>query len=628
MVDTYIFSGIGHAIAKYKISNKEIEQAVKEGYLTGFSEERIMASKNYQQFRLKHPNISPFEYFVEYKMGFKTRNYVVPFPPRKSRSWNTETSLELGVKAIDKALKDAGLNPDEIGAWIVSTVSPHEQAPGIAASIKSYFVDYENQSPTITLSSGCSGFNVNLQRALDYLECNPETSHVVVAHTETMSSFLTDSKQFVPFVTFGDAATAIVLSRIKTETKQGLLSVLNYQDPKMIDFVGVTREWDLYIDNAKVKERATVNLLSVSKEVLKASGWKKEEIDILVPHQTGDAILKPVSKELGIPYEKLYQEVQLQFGNVSGLTVPMGLSLLKEQGMLKPGFKILSPTAGVGGEYGAFTYEAPEHCRLEKRKSYDYPVLKGKTCLLTGASGGIGVYLAEELAKKGSNLILHYSASKEKAERLKERLCAYEVNVELIQADFTNIEGINRFTSKIVETHQHIDFLIHAAGLSGSLTKASKVSMEEFRQLNFINQIAPIEITKALMPVLNGTVIYIGSAAEDAQFEGSSAYIAAKKGLHGFAASFAGEAMKNQIRSIYYMPGLIDTGMTSKLDTRQIFAVLSELNQPALLTPEKVAERIVRLLHLPKVLYLQESYEGLLLVRKDGYKTEVKKVQV
>lgn len=622
MTDCYIFSGLGHAVARYKISNSEIEQAAKEGYLDGFSEERIMSSKNYQKFRLKHPNIGPFEYFVEHKMGFKIRNYVVPFPPRKVRKWDTETSLELGVKAIERALKDANIHPDEVGAWIVSTVSPHEQAPGLASTIKSYFVGYENSSPTITLSSGCSGFNVNLERALELLEVNSEINHVVVSHSETMSSFLSEITAFVPFVTFGDAATSVILSRSKATKKEGLLSVVNYQDPKMIDFVGVSKDWKLYIDNAVVKDRATINLTKTSKEVMKASKWTKDDVDLLVPHQTGDAILKPVAKELGIAPEKLYQEVQMQFGNVSGLTVPLGLSLLKQQGLLKPGIKLLSATAGVGGEYGSFTYETPAEKNMVIDKPYDFYDLKGKTALLTGATGGLGEYIAVELAKKGCDIILHYNSNEKKANKLKANLEKFDVKLSLIQADFSKPEEITKMVSELDSTYSTLDYLVHAAGNPGKLSKASDVTHDELVNITQTNQFAPIELTKGLMNKLNGTVLYIGSVAEEAQFSGSSAYVSSKLGLHGFAASFAGEAMKNNIRSIYYMPGLIDTGMTNILSTNQKIAALNQIKQAALIEPEKAAYRIVRLLYMPKVLNLRESYEGVLLVRKDGFLVE------
>ena len=103
----------------------------------------------------------------------------------------SETTLDLAVAAIQDALGDSGVHPEDIDAWMISTVSPHEQAPGIASTVKCFFVKEENQKPAITLASGCTGFNLNLQKAVEFFNSNPDANHVVVAHTETMSSFLT-----------------------------------------------------------------------------------------------------------------------------------------------------------------------------------------------------------------------------------------------------------------------------------------------------------------------------------------------------------------------------------------------------------------------------------------------------
>jgi len=622
MYNSYIFSGLGHAVGEYQISNDQVSQAVKQGYLEGFNEERIMASKNYQQFRLSHPDVTPFDYFVEYKMGFKTRNHVVPFPPRKERKWDTESSLELGIKAIETALEDANVHPDEIGAWIVSTVSPHEKAPGIAATIKSYFTKYDNQSQVYTLASGCSGFNVNLQRAIELLENNQNINHVVVAHTETMSSFLSGTTPFVPFVTFGDAATAVILSRTQTENREGLIAISNYQDPKMINAVGVSHDWKLYIDNSTVKDRATLNILRTGKEILKQSNWNVDEVDMLVPHQTGDAILKPIATELGIPLDKLYQEVQVKYGNVSGLGVPLGLSLLKKQGLLKPGIKILSATAGVGGEYGAFTYQVPTHELNTERKEFNYKDLKGTISLVTGATGGIGEYICRYIAQKGGDIIMQYSSNDEKANKLKKELELFDINIYMHKVNFSNSSSVREMAKEIIEKHNKIDYLFHSAGVSGSLSRASEVSAEEFEKVVQINQFSPIELTKALMLNIKESIVYIGSVAEDAMFAGSSAYVSSKRGFHGFAASFAGEALSYGVRSIYYMPGLVNVGMMAQLDIKQISATMNIVNQKRILKVEDVAKRIVKSAYLPKVLGLRNSYDGVMYVRRDGFKVK------
>jgi len=622
MEENFVFSGTGHSLGKYSINNKHIEDAIHNGYLKGFNEERVRNSKNYKEFLKSNPGTSPFEYFAGHKMGFHTRGHVAPFPPNKNQI-STQSALDLGVDAIDKALKDADVHPKDIGLWMVSTVSPHEQAPGIASTIKGFFTEFTDYTPSFTLTSGCSGFCVNLQHGVEFMKCNPEVEHIIVAHTETMSSFLTKLTDFIPFVTFGDAATAVVLSREKSKKKEGVLSVLNYQDLKMVDYVGVDKDWNLYMDSWVVRERATVDIIQAATEILDKTNWKVDDVDMLLPHQTGNAILEAACDQLGFPRKKLYREVQKNHGNVSGLGVPLGLSLLKKSGELRPGMKIISPVAGVGGEYGAFTYLVPEN---EKEKTNNYQLglsneLHSRIALVTGATGALGQEVAKELANKGCELILHYNSNDSKAKKLVETLKSGKVKTHLYKADFSNEKEVSKFISIIHKNHPHIDYLVHTAAITGSLSRASEVSREELANVLQINQFSAVEISKCLKEQLagDGAILYTGSVAEIAQFNGSSAYVASKKGLHGFAASYAGEARSNGIRSIYYMIGLFDGGMTDKLDQKQIDAVKTSINQEKIDKASQVAERIVKSLYIPKVINTKDNYEGVLIVRKDGF---------
>ena len=274
--------------------------------------------------------------------------------------------MDLAVKAIELALNDAALSPEDIDLWMVSTASPHEQAPGLAATVKACFTSIENQTPTQSLTSGCSGFNLNLERAVEFLKCNSKAKHVVIAHTETMSSFLTEKNHFVPFVTFGDGAGAVILSKTETHKKEGLIVNENFQDLKMIDFVGVDAGNNLYMNDKKIKDRAVENIINTCKNILHKSKWNLNDVDIVIPHQTGNAILYPVAEELKIPKEKFHLEAQHKYGNVSGSTVLFGLSLLNNAGKLKENMKILSATAGVGGKYGGFSYIVPKRSKKEK----------------------------------------------------------------------------------------------------------------------------------------------------------------------------------------------------------------------------------------------------------------------
>lgn len=620
MTENYIFSGIGHALGKFVITNDELEIAVHKGFLKGFNEHRICESASFKEFLKDHPEVSPFHWFAEYKMGFRTRNHVVPFPPTKTKLQGAENSLHLAVKAVQNALDDAGVHPEEIDAWFLSTATPHEQAPGMCSTLKCFFVNHHNQTPTMTVTSACVGFNINIERSIEFFKCNPNAKHVVIVHAEVMSALLQRKTDFVPFTTFADASAAIVCSKVMAEKREGVLSIVNHEDLNMIDFLGANKHGDLYMDAGIVKNRAIENICKASFESLKIAGWELKDIELMVPHQTGNAIVHGAAEKMGFPLNKTFQEVQLNHGNLSGASIPLGLSILKKSKRLLPGMKILTATAGLGGEFGSYTYQVQQNI-MDNSNFVDLSKdLAGKTALVTGSTGMLGVALAMELSALGCKLILQYNSADEKKQKLECELIKNHAQYLFVRADFTSSDGVLTFVDEVAKLEGAIDYIIHTAAITGSLSRAGEVSEREVHEVAQINQYAPVEITKKLKSKISSVILYVGSVAEDAQFSGSSAYVQAKRGLHGFAASFAYEAVGVGIRSIYYMPGIIDGGMTDKLDDKQKYNAMMSIGQEEVLLANDVAKRIVRSLYIPKVQKVVDKYEGALLVRRDGYK--------
>ena len=614
-MESYIFSGIGHSAGKYPVTNEYIADAIRKGLLRGFDEKRMAKSKNYLLYKEQNPNIGPFDYFVREKMGFNIRHHVTPFPPTKKKLYYAESSLELGVKAVDRALKDAGITPKIVDAWFVSTVSPHQKAPGIAASIKSHFVGFKNYKPTFTLTSGCSGFNTNLERAIEYLKVHPEANNIVVAHTETMSSFLTQRVKFVPFVTFGDGAAAVVLTRVETDKQEGVIAINNYQDMQMVDFVGVDNSWNLYMDDLIIKDRAVVNIPIATQEVMEKTNWKVEDLDLCVPHQTGNAILYPAAQTLGLKPKQLYLEAQREYGNISGATVPIAYSILNEQNRLNSGMKIVSPMAGVGGNYGAFTYLVPNDRHKKKKLDYLFENdLKGTTAIVLGASGTLGSEIAKDLAKRGANLILHYNRSEIIIDKIKDYANANGVSAKVYKADFNEEKQVKDFIDKLSVDEISINFFVNASGVLLS-RKEGKVGN--------VNHYAPLQIFKSIFPRLKGTAMFVGATAEDISVPEIHEFISAKRSLHGVLASMSGEILKSGNYLVWYIPGILDGGMLRNIDSKALYRFAVEIGQEKHLDIKKTAFRIVNSLYIPKVVGTHNNYENAMIVRRDGYQLEV-----
>ncbi len=613
MVKTIYFSGFGIAHGKYCIDNNEIEKHINSGFIGGFDAERIKAGDDYKSYITGGGNKTPFGFFSSEKMGFDTRYHVVPFPPVKSRFESAQNALDLGVAAMKMALDNSNIDPEDINLWLAGCATPHEQAPGIAATIKCHFVGYDNQSPAATINSACVGFNINLERAVDYFNSHPDAKHIAIVHTEVMSRLLTNEKSFVPYVTFADAAAAVILSRDEVLFGRGVNFVINNEDMHMIDFLGANKHGDLYMDPTKVRIRATNNIVNTVNKLFELTGWNMDDVNMVVPHQTGNAIVKGAAEKLSIPDNKLYQDVQYQYGNLSGSSVPFGLALLHSQDKLYPGYKIVSAVCGLGGEYGGFVYEVPQ---TKPNQHKPLKPLSGKTALITGATGGLGSQISHNLAQKGCNLILQYNSNQTKAAQLETELSKYGIKTTLIQANFELVDAVNQIHKHIPET---IDFLIHTSAVTGNLLRASEVTPVEMEMANRVNFSLPIDLTTMLHNKIKSCILFVGSVAEDAMFSGSSSYVSSKRKLHARAVKYANLANKTGIRTIYYMIGLLDKGMVDKLTPKQQAAAMDSIGQKTLLNTSEVAERIVRSLYLPKVVGVKHSREGELIVRRDGF---------
>lgn len=616
MAESYVFTGTGFVTGKYEVTNEDIEKYIRSGYLKGFDEERVINSEDYINYKKDNPDVSAFSYMVDYIMGFRKRFHVVPFPPVAHNFPNAQNSLDLVVSAIDKALVDCGLCGNDIDAWFVGTATPHQYSPGIAEFAKSYFTDIDNQKPTYSLTSACVGFNINLSNAISFLKNNKEAKHVVIAHAEVMSKLLHEEKDFVPFSTFGDSASAVILSKTETEKQVGILAIFNGEDTAMLDFLGADSNGNLYMNPRMVKLRAVPNIADTATHLLKQCKWEIKDLKYFIPHQTGNAIVGSVAKLLNIDEKIVYQDVQKNYGNLSGSSIPACISVLNNQSLLIEGDKIITSVAGLGGEFGGFAYLVPK--KLPKFKSPK--LLAGKTVLITGATGGLGRQVAKIAASEGANLILQYFTNHKLASEIKTELeQKYKVEVSIFGLDLSDSGALCNFVKLIQDKFPSINYLLNLHAITGPLSKASCVTEKEFHDVTDANYTSVKNLCDSLSNIITDCILITGSVGEEAQFAGSASYVASKRALRAYARGLASEIYKNNTRCIYYIPGIIDSGMVSKLEESQIKASMMMVDQKELIPVEKIAKRMLLSVCRLKIPDVRISYESNLKVIKDSY---------
>ncbi len=173
-----------------------------------------------------------------------------------------------------------------------------------------------------------------------------------------------------------------------------------------------------------------------------------------------------------------------------------------------------------------------------------------KTALITGASRGIGRAIAEELGKDHHILV---GASRD-ASAVVDKL----PSAEPFEVDLRDEQAIIEAARKI----ENVDVVVHAAGV---LHKApfDELDAEQWRETMDINVLAPVTLTRELLPALRrsrGLLITINSGAGFHGVEENTAYCASKFALRGFTDALRLEE-KGRIRVTSIHPGRTDTDM-------------------------------------------------------------------
>ena len=87
-------------------------------------------------------------------------------------------------------------------------------------------------------------------------------------------------------------------------------------------------------------------------EALKANGLKVEDVDLFIPHQANLRINQFAALKLGVPEEKFYSNIQ-RYGNTTAASLPIALSEVLEQGLIKEGQIMMMVSFGAGFTWAA-----------------------------------------------------------------------------------------------------------------------------------------------------------------------------------------------------------------------------------------------------------------------------------
>ncbi len=192
-------------------------------------------------------------------------------------------------------------------------------------------------------------------------------------------------------------------------------------------------------------------------------------------------------------------------------------------------------------------------------------ILRGKNCLITGATGGLGKEIAKEFAKNGCNLFLT-GRNNEKLNELKNELENSENNIKIgfEQADLSNISEIQKLIDQIKKMFSNIDVLVNCAGIF-PVKMLSESTIDDFEKCFSVNVKAAFilskEFSQQMISKKWGRIVNIASSGAYNGRRKTVIYRASKHALLGLSRSLHSELKEHNVRTFCVSPGPIKTPM-------------------------------------------------------------------
>jgi 3-oxoacyl-[acyl-carrier-protein] synthase-3 len=320
--------------------------------------------------------------WVRERSGVVTRYYVEP----------GVGSSDLGAEAGRAALADAGIGAEEVDYLVCATMTPDHYFPGSGTLIQQKMG--LKPLPALDIRQQCAGFAYGLQVVDALIRSGIARTVLLVGsdvHTSLMpfsartfevlhgrdpgplpeEDFRWNSQFRHLLVLFGDAAGAMVFRAADAAEADGrgiLTSALygdgNHREILYVPGGGSARrpfvscemiqaaETVPRMDGKAVFKLAVTRMPEVTVEVLKRYGYTTADLDLVVMHQANLRINEKAQQILGLPNEKVFNNIQ-KYGNTTSATLPLAFHEARQAGLAPEGSLVAFTALGAGLHWGA-----------------------------------------------------------------------------------------------------------------------------------------------------------------------------------------------------------------------------------------------------------------------------------
>jgi 3-oxoacyl-[acyl-carrier-protein] synthase-3 len=297
---------------------------------------------------------------------------------------------DLAVPAARAALADAGLGIEDIDYVVFATMTPDHYFPGSAPIFQRKLG--MKGVPGLDIRQQCAGFIYGLQLT-DALIRSGQYRNVLLVGAEVHTSLMPWTCWDVVFgrsdrqlsadeyafntstrdrtVLFGDGAGACVVCA-DGGGDRGVLDVLLHTDGEYFDRLwinaggsayrpyfhpGMSESGDIIavVQGREVFRLAVTHMPEVTMQILERNNLSIDDLDLVVMHQANLRINEAVQKRLGLPDEKVFNNIQ-KYGNTTAATIPIAFHEARQEGRVKDGDLVCFVGLGSGLNWGAVLY--------------------------------------------------------------------------------------------------------------------------------------------------------------------------------------------------------------------------------------------------------------------------------
>jgi 3-oxoacyl-[acyl-carrier-protein] synthase-3 len=276
-----------------------------------------------------------------------------------------ETTASMGAVAGLRAIRTAGIDPEDIDVIILATLTPDYWMPSTAALVKEAIGN--TKAAAFDVMAACSGFVYGYATASAYISAGL-AKHVLVIGAELLTRFL-DYTDRSTCILFGDGAGAVVLSasdeptapvgiELTTEPQGAYMIWLpagGAKSPPSAETIA-RGEHKIRMEGRETYRFATRTLASTALAAAGKAGMAPTDVDLFIPHQANIRIIEAVAKGLDLPMERMFVNLD-RYGNTSAASVPIALAEAVNEGRVAVGDKLVMVAFGAGFTSGAVAME-------------------------------------------------------------------------------------------------------------------------------------------------------------------------------------------------------------------------------------------------------------------------------